>query len=218
LKALAILLVLANSITFAWWNGFFVTWLGDGREPARMASQIAATNAKLVDVARLQAAPTAVAPVLALCVEYPASVDVKAAELEKQIRALATERSATLKLDKEPSSEGGNYLVFLAISPTQKEAQRKLFELKRVGVEDVAMINDGELKWAISLGVFGTEEAAKARIQQLSRLGIPGAKTNGRTAVVNKVGMKARVSEADMKSALLALSATINAEAKLCQA
>jgi hypothetical protein len=217
LKALAILLVLANGITFAWWNGFFVAWLGDGREPARMGAQIAANNAKLVDVARLQATP-AVAPVLALCVEYPPSVDVKAGELETQIRTLAIERSATLKLDKEQSSEGGNYLVFLATSPTQREAQRKLFELKRVGVEDVAMINDGDLRWAISLGVFGTEEAAKARIQQLARLGIPGAKTNGRTAVVNKVAIKARVSEADMKSALLALSATINAEAKLCSA
>jgi hypothetical protein len=208
-------LLVANGFTFAWWNGYLSQWLGDGREPERMQNQVAAANAKLVPITKLIPPPPASAFVL--CVDYPAALEAKATELEGQVRALATAKVATLKLDKEQSTEGGNYLVYLAVSPTLKEAQRKLFELKRVGIEDVALINEGDLKWAVSLGVFGTEEAAKNRTQQLSRVGIPGVKVAPRSAVVNRVAMKVKVSDAELKTPLLALSvSTLGADAKTC--
>lgn len=190
-------------------------WMGDGREPERMQSQVAADKAKLVPVARLTPPPPTSAFVV--CVDYPSSTEPKANELEGLIRALVTSKGSALKLDKEQTTEGGNFLVYLAASPTLKEAQRKLFELKRVGVEDVALIAEGELKSAVSLGVYSTEEAGKNRIQQLSRIGIPGAKMAPRSTVVNRVGMKVKVSDAELKTPLMALSASaLGVEAKAC--
>jgi hypothetical protein len=214
-KALVLFLLVANGFAFAWWNGFLSQWLGDGREPERMQNQVAAEKAKLVPVARLTPPPQASA--FAVCIDYPSSPETKANELESSIRALVTTKAAVLKLDKEVSTEGGNFLVYLGVSPSLKEAQRKLFELKRVGVEDVALITEGELKLAVSLGVYSTEEAGKNRIQQLSRIGIPGAKMAPRSAVVNRVGMKVKVSDAELKAPLMALSpSALGAEAKAC--
>jgi hypothetical protein len=214
-KALVVFLLVANGLAFAWWNGLLSQWLGDGREPERLQSQVAANKAKLVPLARLTPAPPTAAFVT--CIDYPASSEAKATELEGLIRTLATSKVAALKLDKEQTTEGGNYLVYLASSPTIKEAQRKLFELKRVGVDDVALITEGELKWAVSLGVYGTEEAGKNRVQQLSRIGIPGVKVAPRSAVVNRVAMKAKVSDLELKAPLLALSVSaLGVEAKAC--
>jgi hypothetical protein len=215
LKALAILLLVANAVAFAWWNGFLTQWLGDGREPERMQTQVAASKAKLVSLAKLT--PPVPTAALVLCIDYPSAAESKAQELESAIRAVVTAKAAALKLDKEQTTEGGNFLVFLAPSQSLREAQRKLFELKRVGIEDVALIGEGDLKWAISLGVFGTEEAGRNRTVQLSRVGIPGAKVGPRSAVVNRVAMKARVSDAELKTALFALAqSTLGADAKAC--
>jgi hypothetical protein len=214
-KALVVFLLVANGFAFAWWNGSLSQWFGDGREPERMQSQVAADKAKLVPVARLT--PPLPASAFVLCIDYPSIPDAKATELEGSIRALVAAKAAVLKLDKEQTTEGGNFLVYLSASATLKEAQRKLFELKRVGVEDVALISEGELKLAISLGVYGTEEAGKNRIQQLSRIGIPGAKMAPRSAVVNRVGIKVKVSDAELKAPLLALSSSaLGVEAKAC--
>jgi hypothetical protein len=215
LKAFAIILILANGLAFAWWNGFLSSWLGDGREPERTTAQVAAANARLVPLSRL--APLPVQPVFALCIDYPVATEAKATELEKQIRSLVADKAATLKLDRETTTEGGTFLVYLSPSATIREAQRKLFELKRVGVEDVALISEGDLKWAISLGVFSTDDAVKTRIAQLSRLGIPGAKTTARSPIVNRVAFKAKVTDAELKAALLALSpGVLSTEAKTC--
>lgn len=215
MKALVVFLLVANSLAYAWWNGLLSQWLGDGREPERIQAQVAAEKAKLVPVARLT--PPLPASAFVLCVDYPLVADAKATELEGLIRTLVTAKAAALRLDKEQMTEGGNFLVYLAASPTLKEAQRKLFELRRVGVEDVALISEGDLKWAISLGVYGTEEASKNRILQLSRIGIPGAKMAPRSAVVTRVGIKVKVSDAELKVPLFALSSSaLGVEAKAC--
>jgi hypothetical protein len=214
-KALVVFLLLANGLAFAWWNGFLSQWVGDGREPERMQAQVAANKAKLVPLARLTPPPPAA--VYTICVDYPPAPELKATELEGLVRALVSVKASAVKVDKEQTTEGGNFLVFLGASPTLKEAQRKLFELKRVGVEDVALIGEGELKWAVSLGVYGTEEAGKNRIQQLSRIGIPGAKMAPRSAVVNRTTLKVKVSDAELKAPLFALSTShLGAEAKTC--
>jgi hypothetical protein len=215
LKFVAILLVLANGLAFAWWNGLLSQWLGDGREPERMQSQVAASKAKLVPLAKL-VPPTPVSAFV-LCVDYPSASEAKAAELEGLIRTLSATKAATLKLDKEQTTEGGNFLVYLSPSQSLREAQRKLFELKRVGIDDVALISDGDLKLAISLGVFGTEEAARNRTLQIARSGVPGVRTAPRSALVNRTALKVRVSDLELKAPLLALSnSTLGVDAKVC--
>ena len=234
MKVLLILLVVANGVAFAWWNGWWVPVASNEREPGRMQGQIAPEAAKLVPMSRLASGlgnssaassavngagqnPTQAAgmALFALCIDYPPVLDDKANEIEKQLQALAAEKSAALKIERLAVSEGGTYLVFLSPSATLKEAQRKLFELRRVGVGDVALIAEGDLRWGISVGLFSSDEAAKTRIQQLSRIGIPGAKVGAKSPVVAKVVIKARVSAADLKTQMLAIAPQ---DAKVCAA
>jgi hypothetical protein len=215
LKLFLIALVLANGLAFAWWNGHLTPYIGDGREPDRIKNQVVPEKARLVPLTRLLLAPTAAN--YPLCIEYPLASQERALELEKQLQTLGTEKTVAVQVEKTLLNEGGTFLVYLSPSATLREAQRKLFELKRVGIDDVALISEGDLKWAISLGVFSSDEAVRSRTQQLSRIGIPGAKASSRSAVVVKVAIKARASDMELKTAMLALStAPINAEAKLC--
>jgi hypothetical protein len=215
LKLLLVALLLANGLAFAWWNGHLSSFVGDGREPDRMKTQVAAAKAKLVPLSRLLPASTAAN--YPLCVEYPATTEARADELEKQLLALGTEKSTVIKIDKSLMNEGGTFLVYLSPSATLREAQRKLFELKRIGVDDVALMTEGDMKWAISLGVFSSDEAVRSRTQQLARVGIPGAKVSPRSAVVVKVAVKARAVDTELKPALLALATSaLSLEAKVC--
>ena len=212
MKALFILLIVANGIALAWWNGWWVPLANTESEPGRVLSQIAPDAAKLVPTARIvNAAPSAA--LFAVCIDYPPVLEDKANELEKQLQALATEKASGLKIDRIAATEGGTVLVFLSPSATLKEAQRKLFELRRVGVEDVALIGEGELRWGISVGLFSSDDAAKTRVQQLARIGIPGAKVGAKSPVVAKVALKARVSAAELKTSMLALAPS---DAKVC--
>jgi hypothetical protein len=215
LVALLVALVLANGLAFAWWNGHLTSFVGDGRELERIKSQVAAEKAKLVPVSRL--IPALTAANYPLCIDYPAVLEARSAEFEKQLEALGIEKATPIKIEKTTLNEGGTFLVYLSPSATLREAQRKLFELKRVGIEDVALIAEGDLKWAISLGLFSSDEAVRSRTQQLTRAGIPGAKVSPRSAVVIKVAIKARAIDLELKAPMLALSmAALTSEAKVC--
>ncbi len=216
MKAIVFFLILANAIAFAWWNGHLAPWISDGREPDRVSQQVNPERAKLVPLSMLTPpAPT----VFPLCVDFPSVPESKAAELEKQLRTMFQARSMAFKIDREASSEGGTYLVYLGPSTNVKDAQRKLTELKRVGVADVALIADGDLKNAISVGMFSTDEAVTTRIQQLAGIGIPGAKATPRSPVVQKAALKVKVADAELKASLLNLSTTMfGNDAKMCGA
>lgn len=61
MRALAVLLVVANLVAFAWWQGRLDQWLPDSREPERLQGQVAPEKLKVVPVERLEQAERAAA-------------------------------------------------------------------------------------------------------------------------------------------------------------
>lgn len=59
MKTLAALLVVANLVAFAWWQGRLDRWLPGSREPHRLEGQVAPEKLKLVPLARLEQRPAA---------------------------------------------------------------------------------------------------------------------------------------------------------------
>ncbi len=59
MKKLAALLVVANLLAFAWWQGMLDRWLPGSREPQRLEGQIAPEKLKLVPLERLERAEAA---------------------------------------------------------------------------------------------------------------------------------------------------------------
>lgn len=136
-----------------------------------------------------------------ICLEFPAI------EFE---RAQAIELSMTqagIAVELKTAENNPSYIVYLAPSESIKEAQRKLAELKRIGVTDAFLMQEGPLKLGISLGLFRAEEGAKALVQQLSAKGIRSAKISAGNALRSaKVTLKASGTESQLARARQAAS------------
>jgi hypothetical protein len=74
------------------------------------------------------------------------------------------------------------YWVFVSPQPSKAAADKTVTELKELGINDLYVIQDnGPQKNAISLGVFKTEEAAQAYLQNVQKKGVKNAKSAARS-------------------------------------
>ena len=127
------------------------------------------------------------------CLEFPPL------ELEKAQAVEASMRQVGITVELKPMETSSNYIVYLAPSESAKEAQRKLSELKRLGITEAFLLQDGPLKLGISLGLFRAEDGAKALVQQLSAKGVRSAKISNGSALRNgKVTVKASGTETQL--------------------
>jgi hypothetical protein len=130
------------------------------------------------------------------CLELPAI------EFERAQAVEASMKQAGISVELKAAESHPSYIVYLAPSESVKEAQRKLAELKRLGVTDAFLMQDGPLKLGISLGLFRAEDGAKALVQQLSAKGIRSAKISVGNAVRSgKVTLKASGTESQLARA-----------------
>ncbi|TMG85490.1 MAG: SPOR domain-containing protein [Betaproteobacteria bacterium] len=179
MRIVFVLLVLANAALFIY------TWLdrfGTG-EGVRLAQQVQPEKITLLTPQQVAALGPAKASALAdVCVEWgPLS------EGEKT-RALAVLEPLDLArlISQKKVEVIANYWVFIAPAANKPAADRRLEELKALGIRDVALIDSGPQRFAISLGVFRTEEAAQARLSALQAQGVKAAKVGGRAQSIQQ--------------------------------
>jgi hypothetical protein len=67
-------------------------------------------------------------------------------------------------------------------------ANQKVAELKRLGVDEYFVVQDDpDFRFAISLGVFKSAEAARSRLEQLRAKGVRSARVGSRETQVQRV-------------------------------
>ncbi|MDD5330978.1 MAG: SPOR domain-containing protein [Sulfuricella sp.] len=110
------------------------------------------------------------------------------------------------KLAQHPAAKADGYWVYFAPRKTLQEAQKKVEELKRLGVQDSAIMRDGS-KWqyAVSLGVFSTEDAAAKYLGQLREKGVKTAVSAPRSHDTDGVVFQVRDSSDGVTAALTKL-------------
>jgi hypothetical protein len=59
---------------------------------------------------------------------------------------------------------------------TRAEAERVVADLKKSGVKDLAVLSDGSLRYAVSLGSFRDPELAKSHVAAVTKLGVKNAR------------------------------------------
>jgi len=132
--------------------------------------------------AQQQPAPPKVT--VAACMELGA---FNPGDVQRVERALAP-LSLGEKLSQRRASETASHWVFMPPQPGRAGANRKAAELRKLGVEDFFIVQDDpKYRYSISLGVFKTEEAAKARLEQLRAKGVRTARIGARETTVQKV-------------------------------
>jgi hypothetical protein len=128
-----------------------------------------------------------------ICLEFPPIEAERAQVVEASIK------QAGITVELKATESSPSYIVYLAPSESVKEAQRKLAELKRLGISDAFLMQDGPLKLGISLGLFRAEDGAKALLAQLGAKGIKSAKmTTGQALRGGKVTLRASGSDAQL--------------------
>ena len=193
MKTVSLLLLLANLGFFAW------IYFGAGRaseEPQLMEQQLNPQAIRLLradQVAALAAERTKQTPervksppkvTLAACLELGAFGLGDAARVQQALEPLGLGS----RLSQRRAEDVASYWVFMPPQRNRQAANQKAAELRKLGVEDFFIVQeDPNFRFAISLGVFKTEEAARARLAELRTKGVRTARVGPRETSVQKI-------------------------------
>ncbi|HEX7644159.1 MAG TPA: SPOR domain-containing protein [Burkholderiaceae bacterium] len=204
LKFLFWVLLLSNAALFAYGKGYSL--LPEEHEPDHMARQINPESVKLVPASLVEAksgtasagAAAAAKAEPASCSEFGSFDQATAKRLDGELQPLALGS----RLTRREVEDAAHNIVYIPPQGNKDGAEKKATELRHLGVSDFYIIQDGDLRWGISLGVFKTEEAARAQLAALSQKGVHSARLGTRNVTSTKVFYQVRDLDAAGKTAL----------------
>ena len=195
-------LVLANVAFFAWSRHYAPDKAGG--EPNPLARQVDPEKLGIVPPAQPlppQPAPkpAALAPSSIACLEWGSFTVNDYPRAQKALEPLGLGN----RLAQRRTEEVAGWWVHIPSQGSRQAALRKSGELKALGVEDYFIVaEDGEWRWALSLGVYRTEEAAHARLAGLRAQGVRTAVVAPRETVVPKVWLQVKGIDPGMEARL----------------
>ena len=93
--------------------------------------------------------------------------------------------------------------MFIPPKDGRAGAQKAVGALRTAGVEEYfIMQEEGRMRWAISLGVFGSEAAAKGHLEALRSRGVREAQVGARETQVAKVSFQVQSADAATQAKL----------------
>lgn len=216
-------LLALNAALYAYGQG----WLGNvktgEREPGRLAKQLNTDKLQLLSpgaarvapqlaaaapaAAPVEAAPAPVLPAPApaaplACIQVGAFAALEARRFERLLAPLELD-PAQLTQEEVQSQEITSYMVMIPPLGSKDAADKKAAELKEQGVSNYFILGDSSAtRWAISLGVFKSEAAAKTLLAALAKQGVTGAKIAGRSSGTTRTVFKLRNIDAADKAQL----------------
>jgi hypothetical protein len=187
---------------------------GEQAQAIARAAAPAETAAETSAAAEAQAQPAARATTPAAPAAAPASPAVACVETDAfaafEARRFET-RLARLDLGARqtrltvPFQEVTSHLVYLPPQGAKEGADRRTLELRERGVTNsFVMQGESPLKWAISLGVFKTEAAARAEAARLTKLGIANVRVLPRGPQSQRFAYRFRDIDAELRDRIVA--------------
>jgi hypothetical protein len=160
--------------------------------PASPTPAAASTPAPKTALPAPESAPLA-------CVEWGSFSPQDAPRAEQRLEPL----SLGTRLAQFRGEETAGWWVFIPPQSNRATAQKKAAELKKLGVDDYFVVQEeGKLRWALSLGVFRTEDAARARLEALRARGVRSAQVGRRETRVPKVWFQVRTVDGALNARL----------------
>jgi hypothetical protein len=171
LRAVILLLVLANGVYYAWTQGLLLPWglaPAQQEEPYRVTQQIRPDAVRVLPLDEGRQLDTGPKPPECL---QAGPFDDKAAEPVRQVLAGWPSGSWTL----EPVTEQGRWIVYMGKYTDADHVSRKKGELRQIGVAFEPLSNP-QLEPGLSLGGFATQADANAHMERLATRGVRTAK------------------------------------------
>jgi hypothetical protein len=103
--------------------------------------------------------------------------------------------------------DDARYIVFIPSQGSKEGADRKAGELRKRGVTDFYIMQDGNLRWGISLGIFKTEDAANAHLFSLNQQGVRTARVGDFNPATKKTVYQLRGVDVKTKEAIQKIKA-----------
>jgi hypothetical protein len=208
MRTLFLLLVAANLALFAWTRYYASPDGASDPEPARRQVNPQGirllTGPELQGLPALKPRPAAEGAQAALvdassrgaaaggnCVEWGGFAVAEAPRAEQVLEPLAL----GARLQQRRSEEKAGWWVFIPPQGNRAAAMKKTAELK-------SLQEEGAMRWAVSLGVFSSEDAAKNRLEALRAKGVRSAQTGERDTQVTKIWFQVRGADAALQGRL----------------
>jgi hypothetical protein len=199
-RTLFLLLVLANMMFFVWSR--YVAPPDASADPMPLTRQIEPEKLKVIAPTELSApaakAAPAAAPVALKCLEWGSFTLAGTSRAEKALEPLALGS----RLAQRRTEETAAWWVFIPPMGSRPAALKKAAELKARDVEDYFIVQEEPFRWALSLGVFRTEDAAQARLAALHAQGVRSAQLAARETVVQKVWLQVKAVDGALQARL----------------
>lgn len=201
MRVLFFALILANLAFFGYQAGYIGPPEVKTGEPERLAQQITPEKIRLVSAATA-ARMEQTARAKEACVEWGSFPAQDADRAQGALTALSLgDRVSSRKVE-----EAAQWWVYMPPQSGKTAADRKTEELKRLGVADYYVItDDGPNKWAISLGVFRTEDGARGYLAAIGAKGVKTARVAERETRVQKTVFQIRQVDDALQTRLTAM-------------
>src|SRR5437762_10551107 len=189
MRTLFLLVLLANVAFFGWSR--YVAPPEASADPLPLGREIEPQKMKVIAPAELPALATrpAPAPVALKCIEWGSFTLGDAPRAEKALEPL----QLGTRLAPRRTDEAAGWWVFIPPQASRAAALKKAAELKALAVEDYFIVQDeGPTRWALSLGVFRSEDAAQARLAALRSQGVRSAQIGARETLVPKLWLQVK--------------------------
>jgi cell division septation protein DedD len=168
-KWLFLLFLCANIFLYAY-GRFGMPVIG---EPLKAHTALNADKLKLLSPQEVLQAPAEQAKA-SLCLDWGSFDAAGLARARKELDNLAVPAEHVRVRALEEST--GRFWVYIPPLRSRADADKKLGEIRALGVEDgYIMQNDARMKFAISLGVFSTVDAARKYLATLREKGVRSA-------------------------------------------
>ena len=210
MRALFLLLIAANLGLFAWLRYYAAPDSASDPEPARR--QVKPESIRLLAGPELAGLPmlkpksvteTAQISSAGSCTEWGGFSVAEATRAEQVLEPL----KLGTRLSQRRSEEKAGWWVYIPPQGNRPAALKKTAELKALGIEDYFVLQDeGSMRWAVSLGVFSNEDAAKTRLEALRAKGVRSAQTGERDTQVTKIWFQVRGADAALQAKLKGLA------------
>lgn len=207
LRFFVLLLVLLNSVYFAWSQGLFQVfdWApAPQREPQRLAQQIKPEALRLlteqeVSQAAAEAAPRPVVKP-GVCLQAGVFDEAQAALLRSTLEPAWPAGSWRLEATVQPA----RWIVYMGKYPNAAAMQKKRAELAALKLAFEPLGNPA-LAWGLSLGGFETQAAANTELAALSRRGVRTARVLQERAEVRGITLRLPAADDALQARLEAL-------------
>ena len=199
MRVLVFILILTNLMFLAWAQGY----LGapSGPDALRVQQQLLADQVKVV--ARDEPPAEVIKADKSIKVEEKKAADVcllltdlPIAEVVR-LENLLIEQLPAFKVLRTMREGSASFWVYIPPLATKQDADKKAAELKKLRVPEFFIVQDaGPNRFAISLGIFSSREAATERLEQLRAIGVKSARIGERTARLASATLEIRGPEA----------------------